>query len=180
MKLYSRTTGSFYNSFINGANIPADVVGVTDTEYALLMAGQSNGQCIISDSNGKPKLQATPVPTVASIKAAKLLELAAKRYEIETGGITVNGSTISTDRDSQAMLTSAWVIMQMTPNAVIDWKAPTGWVKLNKAAIEPIAMAVSTHVQACFTAESIHAAAINKLKTEEELNDYDIATGWPM
>ncbi len=110
---------------------------------------------------------------LASAKIAKLAELAALRYEKETAGITIPGSVIRTDRQSQALLTGAWTAAQMNPDISIDWKGENGWTTLNKAQITAIAGAVITHVQACFTREKVLAALITT-----DVNT-DITTGWP-
>ncbi|NVO00770.1 MAG: DUF4376 domain-containing protein [Geobacteraceae bacterium] len=120
------------------------------------------------------------VKTVDEIRQIKLNALAEYRYEREIGGVTINDLVISTDRESQSLLTSACLTVQMTPAAIINWKSPTGWVKLNKTAIELIALAVSTHVQACFTVEESHDSAIKKLTTVDQINNYDVTIGWPV
>ena len=48
---------------------------------------------------------------------------AARRFEIETGGVTVGGSTVSTDRDSQAMITGAYTYVQAFGAMTVPFKA---------------------------------------------------------
>jgi hypothetical protein len=177
--LYSKSTKGFYAPAIHGNNIPTDAVEITDAEHAALLNGESNGSTIIADAQGKPKLQAPPAATVATTKAAKLAALAAKRYEIETGGITVAGATIMTDPASQAKLTGAWVRMQRLPETVINWKGKNGWSQMRKADVEVIVDAVSNHVQSCFDNERVHSDAITSLTIIAAINAYDITTGWP-
>jgi len=55
-------------------------------------------------------------------------ELAALRYQHETAGITLNGMTIETDRQSQSLITGAWSFSQLNPAVLIDWKGVNGWV----------------------------------------------------
>lgn len=52
---YSATTKGFYHIDVHGANMPADVVAVTDADYERLICGQHNKE-IIPDENGYPKL----------------------------------------------------------------------------------------------------------------------------
>lgn len=85
---------------------------------------------------------------------------AAKRFTVETGGITVNGETIDTSRDSQSMITGAYTYSQAHPSETIKFKAVSGWVSLDAATMSAIATAVGAHVQACFAAEANVAAAI--------------------
>lgn len=56
MKFYSKSTGGFYDSEINGDNMPDDVVEVTDEEQAALLEGQLSEKQIVGDSEGKPML----------------------------------------------------------------------------------------------------------------------------
>lgn len=109
----------------------------------------------------------------------KLSELAAYRYSKETAGITVNGSKIKTDRESQAMLTGAKAYSDLNESATIDWKGENGWVRIDRAAILAISQAVAAHVQECFSNEKVHAEAIAALSTIADIEAYDITTGWP-
>ena len=110
---------------------------------------------------------------LASAKIVKIAELAALRFEKETQGIDISGSTIRTDRQSQALLTGAWTAAQMNADISIDWKGEDGWTTLDKTQITAIAGAVITHVQACFSREKVLAALI-----ETDITT-DITIGWP-
>lgn len=59
---YSPTTGGFYVKPIH-ANIPADAVEITEADHTALLAGQSEGQRIVADENGRPVLVDPPAPT---------------------------------------------------------------------------------------------------------------------
>ena len=107
--------------------------------------------------------------TLAGRKVAKLAELAAARWEEETGGITLNGSPLATGRGDQAMLNGAWVFAQANPDATIRWKGPTGWVDLTAAQVAGIASAVGAHVQACFAREAELADLVKAADTVEEV-----------
>jgi hypothetical protein len=54
-------------------------------------------------------------PTLEDVKAAKLADIAAARYEAETGGITVSGMAIQTDRESQGLITGAALAATIDP-----------------------------------------------------------------
>ena len=120
-----------------------------------------------------------PEIQLSRMKSAKIDELSALRYQHETAGITLNGMTIETDRQSQSLITGAWSISQINPAILIDWKGANGWVQIDAATITAIAGAVAAHVQSCFSAERIHAEAILALETSEEVAAYDLTTGWP-
>ena len=117
--------------------------------------------------------------TLDEYKDDCLMAAAAKRFEIETGGITVNGVSIRTDRESQSTLNGALTALQGGFVGQVDWKASSGWVPVGLAEITPFAQAVAIHVQACFSAERAHGTAIHALTTVEELKSYDIEAGWP-
>lgn len=117
---------------------------------------------------------------LADGKAALKAQAAAARYDKETGGLALpNGTTIRTDRESQAQLSAAYNslkngLIQSTP-----WKAGEGvWVPVTLVEIEPIAQAVANHVANCFAAERSHCEAIDLIDTVEALADYDTSSGW--
>lgn len=115
---------------------------------------------------------ATPKP-IEQIKAILAEAVATSRYELETGGIVVGGMSIRTDRESQSMIASALQIVSRNPAAVIDWKGAAGWAQIDKAAVEAVADAVGSHVQACFSAERAKQEALNGLTTLPQLIAFD-------
>lgn len=113
-------------------------------------------------------LVAPPIPvppTLDEVKATQKNIIAASRYAAETAGVVVNGAIIRTDRESQATLTGAYVRVQQAPTALIDWKAETGWVQIDKATVEALCDAVGAHVQGCFTREKDLSTAIDACTT---------------
>ena len=109
-------------------------------------------------------------PTLEDVKTAKLAELASARYTEEVGGIVVGGVTIATDRESQSMLTGAYVSLKQGLMQSVNWKGDDGWVTATLTEIEPIAQAVGQHIQACFTKEGQLAAQVKAATTMEEVN----------
>jgi hypothetical protein len=116
--------------------------------------------------------------SAADLKTVRLEELAAKRFAVETGGITIGEVAIRTDRESQALVTGALALVTADPERLIDWKGAGGWVQLDAVAMTAIAMAVGTHIQGCFSNEKAHAEAIAALNTSAAIAAYDITTGW--
>jgi len=79
---------------------------------------------------------------------------AAKRYAIETGGISVAGLSVATDRQTQAILSATVQAFQLgLLTGSIDWKASNGWVALDQPTITAIASSVLAHVQGAFSKE---------------------------
>jgi len=112
---------------------------------------------------------------VEEIKRQKLSDLAAYRYGRETAGV----GGFKTDRESQSLLTGAALAATLDPAYTVDWKGEAGWVTLDAAQLLAAAQAVRAHVQACFSAEKTHGAAIEALAGFQEAVGYDFTAGWP-
>lgn len=110
-KHYSKSTLGFYSSEIHGdrliefvttdpetgetldrwndANpnclIPMDAVEITEDEYAALLTGQSAGQRITTDANGRPELTDPPVPTADELKVQANATIQAQIDVLEKG-----------------------------------------------------------------------------------------------
>ena len=54
---------------------------------------------------------------------------------------------------SQAMIANAYQFMQVSGAASAQYKSGSGWVQVSADQMKAIALAVGTHVQACFAAE---------------------------
>lgn len=119
----------------------------------------------------------------ANIKAAKerLTDAAtAKRWEVETGGMTLPGGVhIATGTEDQNRITSVIANAQRAGVETVDFKAASGWLTLTLAEVQGIASAIALHVQACFSAERAHHEAISLLTTAKGVTDYDLNAGWP-
>lgn len=111
----------------------------------------------------------TPEDKFQQAKEKKRAEIARKRWEEETGGITLNGTEIATDRESQGLLTGAVLKAKDDPAYSVRWKARNGWFSLDAATIIAIADAVRDHVQACFDKEEVLQNQVDAATTEAEL-----------
>ena len=128
------------------------------------------GWTVAGDSFAAPVVEP---PSVADLKAYAAL----RRWQIETGGITVGGMSVDTDRASQAMITGAFAYVQANPGMTIAFKAGGTFASLGAAEVEAIANAVAAHVQACFAAEATVAAGI-AAGTITDIAAID-ASAWP-
>lgn len=174
---YSKLTGGFYDPALHG-EIPADAVEITAEQHTALMQAQSDGKQIVADDNGYPIAIDPPVP--ARTKAALLSDVAAKRWQVETGGIVIAGHPIATDRESVSQLNGSYGSLKNGLIADTPWKAADGsFTLVTLTELEPIAQGVAAHVRSCFAAEQAHVEAIEALYTQAELDAYDINTGWP-
>lgn len=116
-----------------------------------------------------------PAPDLAAMKDQLREAVTARRWSHETGGITVGGVRVLTGIEDQNRIATALI----GAPATLDFKAESGWVTLTLEELQGIAAAITSHVQACFTAERTHHEAIDALNTEQSVQEYDINIGWP-
>ena len=102
-------------------------------------------------------------------------QIAARRFEVETEGVTVAGVQINTERDSQSLLTGAAFAASLDPGYHIKWKAATGFVDLTGEQILGIASQVRAFVQACFNREAELLGAVADGSITSEM----LEGGWP-
>ena len=107
--------------------------------------------------------------TLDEAKAAKIAEIAAARFDAETGGIVVGGAEIRTDRESQALITGAALKAMQDDTYSCRWKTEAGFVELTAPQILAIADAVREHVQGCFDREAELLALVEAATTPEEV-----------
>lgn len=103
-------------------------------------------------------------------KELKRAEIAAARYEQEIAGVVLNGVTVRTDRESQALITGAALKAMQDPDYSCKWKAQNGFIELSAAEIIAIADAVRAHVQAAFDREADLAPLVEAAETQAELD----------
>lgn len=175
---YSSLTGGFYDAAIHGDNIPADAIEITAEKHSELLLAQASGKQILSDDVGYPIAIDPPRPVVT--QQSLITGVANKRWEVETGGIVVDGRRVDTDRESQAQLNNSYSSLKLGLIEDTQWKDADGnFTLVTLVELEPIAQAVAQHVRACFVAEQIHNELIKGLTTQEQLDEYDINDGWP-
>ena len=102
-------------------------------------------------------------------------QIAARRFQVETGGVTVAGVKLNTERDSQSLLTGAAFAASIDPDYRIKWKAETGFVDLAGEQILGISSQVRAFVQACFNREAELLGAVADGSITAEM----LEEGWP-
>lgn len=87
---------------------------------------------------------------------------AARRYQIETGGITSQTfGPLLTDRDTRAIIGRTIQSIDIgIVTAPVNFKSPAGFVSLTREQLVAIATEIAAHVQACFDAEQAVLAGI--------------------
>ncbi|OUL16984.1 hypothetical protein B0X78_02985 [bacterium AM6] len=128
--------------------------------------------------NNSP-LPAAPERTLEEVKADLVAAATAERWERETGGILIGGVQVGTGLDDQNRLSGVLSAIQLGGLESVDFKAQSGWLQLTAPELQGIALAISAHVQACFTAERAHHEAIAQLQTQADVDAYDLMAGWP-
>ena len=107
--------------------------------------------------------------TFSQMKDATRSEIAHARWAAETGGITLQGMTIRTDRESQALITGAALKAIQDAEYSCSWKTDGGFVQLSAPQILAIADAVRAHVQECFDHEQCLLFALDGAETPDDL-----------
>ena len=115
-----------------------------------------------------------PEPTLDELKAQKKAEIAAARYAREIAGTTVNGITIDTGRNSQALITGAALAAVIDSDYSLNWKTGSGFIHLTAPEIIAVAQAVRAHVQSCFDREGELVALVDAAQTAEELDAIEV------
>lgn len=142
-----------------------------DEDFAQQIGAVPAGIGAIGDRyvNGKFVKPDVPAPDWPAL-------IATRRWLAETGGTTVEGVQVNTERDSQALLTGAAFAATLDPAYHIKWKAATGFVDLSAQQIIGVASAVRAFVQACFNREAeLLGAVADRSITAEMLEE-----GWPV
>lgn len=92
--------------------------------------------------------------TLSSVKAAKLAEVAADRYAVETSSTRVYNVLVATDRASQAALNNARLSLETGAVQSVNLKCLDGeWLELTAEQMTAVVKAVALHVQTCFNTE---------------------------
>lgn len=115
---------------------------------------------------------------LALLKDRLKAKLADVRYQHEVGGVTINGSLVKTDRESQATITAAYARASVNPATTVSWKADNGFVVIDAAEIMFFGDAVFSHVQGCFDRERHFNELIDAAETVDTLTGIDITEGW--
>lgn len=114
----------------------------------------------------------TPTPTKEQLRSA----LADKRWRVETGGITWNGSPLSTDDRAKTLISGA--ASAMADGDTFKFKVAAGvWIDITGIQVRAMRDAITAHVQACFDKEAELDADITSgtITTLDQIE----AAAWP-
>ena len=117
-------------------------------------------------------------PYLDLLKAQLKEQATAKRWEVETGGVEVDGVNIKSGLDDQARITAAVTNAPLAGIDSVNFKSADGWITLTLEQLRGIAAVLAMHVQRCFLTERVHHQTIDALTTVEAANEYDVNVGW--
>ena len=137
--------------------------------YARAAEWCNSNNAQIVEYDDRYEVEALRALTFDEQKAQKKIEIASARYAAETAGTTVNGISIDTGRDSQALITGAALAAMLDSEYSLNWKTTAGFIHLTAPEIIAVAQAVRTHVQACFDREGELVALVDAAQTAEDL-----------
>jgi hypothetical protein len=128
------------------------------------------------------KIDWTKNVTQADREAQKIFDtkarIAARRWEAQTAGITINGMVMDTSEAGTGLINGAALESFIDPDYILRWKTPAippGWIELTSPQVIAIARAVRAHVQACFDNEFALASKVDAGTFKES----DLEKGWP-
>jgi hypothetical protein len=140
-----------------------------------------DGEWVVEPIPVDPVDPPAPAPTLEGLQGLLRDAATAKRWEVETGGLTLpNGARVLTRIEDQNRISNAVTNALRLGLASVSFKSADGeFFTTPIADLVAIADAVGLHVQACFDAERGHYEAIAALGSVPEAQAYDVAAGWP-
>lgn len=136
----------------------------------------------ITDQDGKVIKSSKEVKAeyLERLKTELISSVTSLRYNIETSGIIVNDTNISTSREHQTLIQNLYFSLKSGLIESSQLKINnTTWVNVTLDTFEPIAKAVANHVSKCFITEKNHIDAISKITSFKQFESYDINANWP-
>jgi hypothetical protein len=165
----------------------------TDTEKTSILWSDGSGEITVPNDMGNRHrreiqewvddeggvIEEVPEQTTEERRQERFEELAAIRWGVEVGGITVNGMAVRTDRETTSILTAARIEADNDPTFTVRWKLSSGtFVTLDAATIIALSVAVRQHIQAAFTNEETLSGLLTAATTIEQIDAVDLNAGW--
>ncbi|MBA1179523.1 DUF4376 domain-containing protein [Pseudomonas psychrotolerans] len=151
------------------ARLAAEVEAVHQSSQADA-ASLAEAQTIIA------QLQAQLAELNKPVESTAQERIAARRYQAQVAGTTLQGMQIDTSTDSQALITGAALAAVLDSTYVCRWKMADGTrVELDASMIIAVASAVRDHIQACYDREDELLTAV----ADGTFTDAMLDQGWP-
>jgi hypothetical protein len=171
LTMFPRMTNTIF--IISRDKIMHHFVQFYNVDDTVAEAYDDSGDCILRRAYD-PETDQDLVPQKEYRRGFLLKKLAATRFDHETKGVAFGEFRVSTDRQSQSMLTSAVVV---APDTETNWKMADGTFVL--VTPRELAMVVAQHVAACFANEASLCTQIKSASSVEDLENIDLTQGWP-
>jgi hypothetical protein len=157
------------------ANLKGHAIVARASDYVLIDTEKVIGTQVVDEEWALKQVRVDAAYSVEALAGALTGLLALVRYRREVAGITLPDDTsVRTDRNTQAQLTSAIVQVNAGVISEVRWKMEGGFSLLTGVQITAIAGAVTVHVAACFAAEEAVSAQIADVETLDALQSMDI------
>lgn len=121
--------------------------------------------------------QVVDVSEAELMRQSKWAALAAQRQQVEHAGITVAGTLVKTDPESQMKVTGAFVAITSGLIPDVEWKGGNGWQTLTAAEISAVAQAVAAHVRKTYVVERTVWEQIGALEPGD-IQAFDVVSAW--
>ena len=110
--------------------------------------------------HGDGSVTRTDPRSLDEAKAERRAVIAEERWRAETGGVAWRDRTVSTDRESQQMISAAASRADRDPGFATPWKlagadGAAAFAMLDAAALHELRAAVEEHVRGCFAREGL-------------------------
>lgn len=113
----------------------------------------------------------TDIPSLDTVKKTKIIELGAKRVQLEQGGITYAEHVIPTTKLSRLLISTIYSSLLLDPTKIIDFKITDGvFIQLNLTELTTIVQLIFNLVQSSFTREKEAIDKVNASTTIEEIS----------
>lgn len=135
---------------------------------------------VIENIGETPAMGWELTPTLAFAKNVKMKLLKSKRDQVVFGTFVWDGDEFDGNEVSQSRILGLYTSALNTPGIFpINWRlADNTWRSLSATDAEDLFAAMQAHIQTSFENFADHETAIAALTTVEDVEDYDITTGW--
>lgn len=185
---FAKSTGCFYPKTENYAELPSDIIDVSQEDYEAATARKPGETLDVVD--GRVVVVPKPVPTLAQLQEQALEAIKTKRDGLVLQGVKVGTKWYHSDEASRTKYIG---LLRMADAAVaaggtgtttlqyggqdIQWKTMDGsFIKMTVQLANDVFNAVSGFDFTAFGAAEIHKGA---MEASADPASYDFSAGWP-
>lgn len=116
---------------------------------------------------------------IEQTRERKLQALASMRWDVQCSGVLVDGVRFDSSPDAATRLKATIEDAQAAGVDIVAFKAPDGFMELSLQQLAKARAAIFTHTQSCYAAEQAHTEALALLHTADDIEAYNLQSGWP-